>query len=408
MSDKASIVLFERKEKCCACGACVNVCPKQAISMIEDEYGYYYPQIDAEKCVGCGACKKVCAYQSPNEENRPIEAYAAINKNDAQKLISASGGLFAAFATKVINDGGIVFGSALERIGEELIPHHIAVDNMADLSKLQGSKYVQSSTEFTFKEVLEQLKTGRTVLYSGTPCQIAGLKGFLRNDFDNLILVDLICHGVPSARFFNDYLKLVKKRKNWKEVTGYSFRDKKKGWGMNCRIDAVKTDGERFSFYTPARLASYNTLFLDGLTYRKNCYTCKYASKNRPGDITIGDYWGITNEHPEIIGKDGFDEKDGISCMIANTEKGVKICKEMGMYIEQRLSVYEKVAKMNKQLNEPSVFSPKRDKIMDIYKNEGYEGVEALYKEKYRKQRVIHWVFNKLPRSFRNIIKKYK
>lgn len=408
MTDKTPIVLFESKEKCCACGACMNICPKQAITMVEDEYGFLYPQIDKEKCVSCGACKKVCAYQNQTEENKPVDTYAAINKDDNQKLLSASGGLFAAFATKVINEGGVVFGCSLDKIDGKLVPHHVAIESICDLSKLQGSKYVQSSTENTYKAVMEHLKAGRLVLYSGTPCQIAGLKGFLRKDYDNLILIDLICHGVPSSKFFNDYLSLVKVRKNWKDIVGYSFRDKKKGWGMNCRIDAIDAKGEKINFYTPARLASYNTLFLDGLVYRKNCYSCKYASKNRPGDITIGDYWGITNEHPEIIGKDGFEEKDGISCMIANTEKGVNLCKEMGLYIEKHSSEYEKVAKMNKQLNAPSVFNPKRDKIMEIYKNEGYVGVESLYKEKYRKQRIVHWVFNKLPRGIRNIIKKYK
>ena len=175
MTDKTPIVLFESKEKCCACGACMNICPKQAITMVEDEYGFLYPQIDKEKCVGCGACKKVCAYQNQTEENKPVDTYAAINKDDNQKLLSASGGLFAAFATKVINEGGVVFGCSLDKIDCKLVPHHVAIDNISNLSKLQGSKYVQSSTEHTYKAVLEYLKAGKLVLYSGTPCQIASL-----------------------------------------------------------------------------------------------------------------------------------------------------------------------------------------------------------------------------------------
>ena len=402
------IVLFEKEADCCACGACLNICPKQAISMVKNEYGYVYPHIDEDNCVKCGACKSVCAYQNKSEDNTPLNAYAAVNKDEGQKLISASGGLFAAFATKIVRDGGVVFGSTLEKIGDEFVPHHIAVEKLEDIPRLQGSKYVQSATENTYKEALSYLQKGRTVLYSGTPCQIAGLKGFLKKDYDNLILVDLICHGVPSNAFFNDYLKTLQAKRKYSSIDGYSFRDKTKGWGMNCRINATAENGRSVIYYTPARLQSYNTLFLDGLIYRENCYSCKYACNKRPGDITIGDYWGVTNEHPEIIGKNGFVEKDGISCLIANTPKGAELCAAMEDYIEQVPSVYEKVAKMNKQLNAPYPYNDKRDKILEIYKNDGYAGVEDLYRVKYRKQRIVHFVFNKLPRGMRNAIKKHK
>ena len=405
MAENKPVVLFESKEKCCACGACVNVCPKQAIQMVEDGYGFLYPQIDDDLCVGCGACKTVCAYQNTEESNTPVTSYAAVNKDVSQKLLSASGGLFAACATKVLKEGGVVFGCALDNIDDKLIPHHVEINSLSELTRLQGSKYVQSATERTFSRVKELLNTGVRVLYSGTPCQIAGLKSYLRKDYDNLILIDLICHGVPSTKFFNDFLDLEKEKRGYQKITGYSFRDKKKGWGMNCRIDAIDKSGKQISYYTPARLASYNTLFLDGLTYRKNCYTCKYAGKHRPGDITIGDYWGIVNEHPELIGKDGFEEKDGISCLISNTAKGQSFCEEAGLDINMQVSTYEKIAKMNKQLNHPSELSPKRDKIMDIYREDGYIGVSNLYKEKYRKQRIVHFIYNKIPRCMRTKLK---
>ena len=402
------VVLFDKKEECCACGACMNICPQNAISMQEDEFGFLYPQIDNAKCIRCGACKNVCAYQNTEPTSEPLAVYAAINSNKVQKITSASGGLFAAFATKIINDGGIVYGCSLEIDGNEFVPRHISIDSLNQLYKLQGSKYVQSTIGFIYKEVLENLKRGRKVLFSGTPCQVAGLKEFLKKDYENLVLVDVICHGVPNARFFNDYLESLRKRKGWERITGYSFRDKRKGWGMNCRIDAVSYNRQPISHYIPARLASYNTLFLDGHIYRDNCYSCKYACSKRAGDITIGDYWGITSEHPEIIDKNGFEEKFGISCMMANNKRGLDFSNEMEGFIIKEVSTFEKVSQKNEQLKKPFTQSSKREKIMQVYFERGYEGIEKLYRSDYRKQRVIHYIFNKLPRNIRNNIKKIK
>lgn len=401
-----NVVLFDSKDKCCACGACMNVCPKGAISMREDEYGFLFPSIDDEKCVECGACKKVCAYQNGVVTNKPLEAYAAVNVNRDQKMKSASGGIFAAMATAVLNEGGVVFGVTLERTDNKFVPHHIGIEKIEDIERLQGSKYVQSSTDYTFKETQKYLKEGKKVLYSGTPCQIAGLLSYLKVDYDNLITVDLICHGVPSAKLFNDFIDSEKNKLKAQAITDYCFRDKLKGWGMNGRLDYIDNSGKKRSQYTPARLASYNTLFLDGLIYRENCYSCKYACENRPGDFTIGDFWGIEIEHPELLKKTNYVEKDGISCIIVNTKKGsdtIEILKDS--VIEIRNSSFEHVAKKNGQLNTPSHRSEKRDIIMELYKNKGYVGVEERYRMAYKKQRCLHWVFNKMPRNVRKIAK---
>lgn len=401
----SEVELFSCKKDCCACGACMNICPKDAISMVEDEYGFLYPHIDKSKCINCGACKKVCSYQNGEVVNEPIKTYVAVNKDMNQKMKSASGGIFAAFATKVLEEGGVVFGSALDKIDGVFVPHTIAVERKEDLCKLQGSKYVHSSTELTYKAVLKYLNLGRRVLYSGTPCQIAGLYGYLKKEYTNLLTIDLICHGVPSARLFNDYIK-NEEEKRWARITNYVFRDKKRGWGMNAKMELFLANGAKKNIYIPARLASYNTLFLDGLTYRENCYSCKYACNKRPGDITIGDFWGVTDEHPEILGKNGFVEKDGISCIVVNTNKGKNACDEMSSYIEYKISSFDKVAKKNGQLVSPSCHNEKREKVMDIYRYEGYAGIEKMFKEKYRKQRIIHFVFNKMPRNLRTYVKK--
>lgn len=408
MGEREKIVLFKKKEQCCGCGACMNICPKQAITMIEDEYGFLYPHIDYEKCVSCGACKSVCSFQNTEESNKPIASYAAVNKDSAQKIISASGGLFAAMATNVISDGGIVFGCAMDFENDKAVVHHIAVDKLSDLPRLQGSKYVQSSTGFSYKEVLSYLSQGRMVLYSGTPCQIAGLKGFLKKDYPNLILVDLVCHGVPNVKFFNDYLNLLKIKNRYRKIIAYSFRDKKKGWGENCRIDVIDSNGKKKIIYTPARLDLYNSFFLDALSCRLNCYSCKYTCNRRPGDITIGDYWGIYKEHPDIINKDGFEEKYGISCLIANSEKGIEFLKHVQNQIDFCQSDFCKISRHNEQLNYPHKKSDLRDIVMDTYLRGGGLAVEKLYKKKYFKKRIIHFIYNKIPRNIRNCIKKIK
>ena len=408
MADNKKIVLFDSKSKCCACGACMSSCPKRAISMEKDEYGFMYPVINYDICVGCGACKKSCAFQNIEETNKPIECYAATGHDKNLNLNSASGGLFASFATKILNDRGVVFGAAMDISDGVAHIHHIAIENISELYRLQGSKYVQSSTENTFKEAYEFLKQGRKVLYSGTPCQIAGLKAFLKKDYDNLILVDLICHGVPNSDFFNDYLYDLKERKGFKNITGYSFRDKKHGWGENCRIDAISKDNKAISLYMPARLDSYNTLFLDCLIFRDNCYNCKYACDSRPGDITVGDYWGVAIEQPEILRSGSFDESDGISCLIVNTKKGKIFFDEMQLHLNVANSDFSRISRHNNQLNGTSKYTPGRERIMELYLEEGYSGVEKLFKDKYKKQRVVHYIFNKLPRKVRNYMKMVK
>ena len=294
---KDKIILFDDKKNCCACGACMNICPKNAIKMQEDEYGFLYPQIDENKCVQCGACQKVCAYQNGQVGNTPIKCYAAVNKDKEELMKSASGGIFAAMATTILKDDGVVFGAALDFENGHAHPHHIAVREVSQVYRLQGSKYVQSAIENTYVEAKEELDLGKKVLFSGTPCQIAGLYSYLRKGYENLYTIDVICHGVPSAKFFDDYIQYMTKKNKAKAVISYSFRDKKKGWGMNNRIGFEYASGKKKNMYIPARLTSYNTFFLDGDIYRENCYQCPYAKRESTVDFTIGDYWGIEKEH---------------------------------------------------------------------------------------------------------------
>lgn len=399
------IVLFDNKVNCCACGACMNICPKGAITMIEDEYGFLYPEINKELCIKCGVCKKVCAYQNISPTKRPLKAFAAVNKNKEQLMKSASGGVFSALATNVLNKGGVAFGATLTFEDGHAIPKHIAIDHVEQLPLLQGSKYVQSSIGDTYKQAKMYLQEERLVLFSGTPCQIGGLYGYLGKDYENLITIDVICHGVPNAKMFDDYLQNERIKRKAQSVIGYSFRDKKKGWGMNGRLDLQFADKKVKSFYIPARLASYNTLFLDGDTYRENCYSCKYAGALRPADLTIGDYWGIEVEHPELLKKKQYEERYGISCILANTDKGIMVCEGINNQILAE-STFEKVSNKNGQLKEPSRKSIKRDYVLDLYTQNGYRNLDMWFQNSYRRQIMVHSVYNVLPRTIRAKIKR--
>lgn len=393
------VILFKNKVNCCGCGACANICPQRAIKIKEDECGFLYPVIDKKKCVGCKLCKKVCAYQNKTPQNEPIKVFAAVNKNESQLMNSASGGVFSAIAKQILADDGIVFGATLDFEKGHAVPHHVFVEKESELYRLQGSKYVQSAIGDMYILAKQFLDEGRKVLFSGTPCQVAGLYSFLSKEYQNLVTIDLICHGVPNAKFFDDYIQMETRKRKGKKVVGYSFRDKKKGWGMNGRIDIIDINGKLKNIYVRARANSYNTLFLDGEIYRENCYECKYATRLRVGDLTIGDYWGIEHEHPELLGKYGYEEKKGISCILANSNKGLAICKESSDLLQMNESTFSKVSNRNGQLKKPSEKKESREKILQLYSEYGYEKVEGWFRKKYMKQIIAHSIYNKIPRK---------
>ena len=369
MTAKKVPVLFENETQCCACGACENICPKQAISFCENESGFLYPKIDEEKCIGCEKCINVCAFNKSAVKNSPLSTYASIAKNDVVRKNSASGGIFTALAEKVISEGGFAFGVVMD---EDFNIHHSIISKEEDLKKTRNSKYAQSSTEKTFQEAKNLLESGKTVLYSGTPCQIDGLLSFLKKDYDNLITVDIICHGVPNNKMFSDYINSLKSQG---ELSEFIFRDKEIGWGINA---TVKVNGKKRKLWNSA--SPYLYYFTKGLIYRESCYNCKYACKNRPADITLGDYWGIEKMHPEYLDKNEWNEEKGISVVIANTNKGVEFLNSAKNEIELKPSDFEKAASANAQLRHPSK-KHNRDEIISVYKSGGFAALEARFKK---------------------------
>lgn len=372
--------LFEKKELCCGCCACMNVCPKGAILMKEDENGFVYPEINGKICISCGVCQKVCAYQHIQETNTPQHTYVAVTANTDQKQ-SASGGAFASLATSVLADGGIVFGASMETVDGKLTPMHIGVERQEDLIKLMGSKYVQSAIGTVYREVQNYLKNGKLVLFSGTPCQVAGLKGFLRCGYDNLLTVDIICHGVPNSKFFQDYIALLE-AKHRKKIVDFKFRDKNRGWGLTGNITYIVNKQMKTEpiFHMES---SYYELFLDSAIYRESCYKCKYACNNRPADITIGDYWGIQKNHADLLRKEKLDESRGISCLIVNSRKGGEFLKRYHSGLRLWDSEFNNVSEQNQQLQHPSIKSAYWADIFAIYRNGGYPAVERWFVANY-------------------------
>lgn len=379
---KKDIILFDKKENCCACGACYNICPRNAIEMIVDEYGFKYPKINYDKCIGCGVCKKVCAFQNVIEKNESLQVVAAARKDENKIMKSASGGIFAVFAEYFLSIGGVVYGSALVNENDTLVPKHIGIDNLKDLQKLLGSKYVQSDIGNVYKEIRTLLNNKKHILFSGTPCQVAGLKAFLGKEYDNLFTIDIICHGVPNAEFFKGYLEILEKNFNGK-ILDFKFRDKTNGWGLNSKVDLL-INNKRKTEYLSVEESTYYHMFLDSQNYRQNCYKCKYTNKHRTGDITIGDYWGIEKEHPELLKVNGglLDTKKGISAIIINTKKGKLGIERLSQEIVYFDTTYEKVAVVNTQLREPSKYGKHRNKIMEIYKLGGFNKVDEYYYNK--------------------------
>lgn len=302
------------KEKCCGCGACENICPKSCISMEIDNEGFYYPRIDQQLCINCKMCETVCPAISEINQNaykkHAIEAYSFIYKNLKIRTISSSGGFFYYLANTVINMGGIVFGAKFFDNCKKV--KIVGIEKKEDLMSLMGSKYVQCIPNKEYSQVREELKKNRIVLFTGTPCQIAACKLFLGNqDLDNLILVDLICHGVPSPGVWSQYMQ-----ENGLQAEKVFFRDKTYGW-KKFSLLIEQTNGIRNIERENKNI--YMKGFLNDLYSRLCCYDCRYKGTNRFSDITIGDFWkiGIFNEE--------MDDDMGTSLLLINTCKGKKI-----------------------------------------------------------------------------------
>lgn len=323
---------FNKKE-CNGCGLCVIGCPTNAIKMVEDNEGFLYPQIDEEKCIKCNKCKNICS--NYNDSNGNEQAYVAINKNEDELKKSASGGIFFILAKYIIEKKGIVFGV---EYGENLKVQHNCYDNLEDCKKFQGSKYVRSDVNNSYKKVKEFLEDNRYVLFTGTPCQCNALKTYLKKDYENLIVCDIICHANPSQKVFDKYKSEIE-RKYKKKITDIKFRDKDNGWKSSIP-NIYFEDGEKIQEKT------FYSAFVSELFDRPSCHSCKFSCSNRITDFTIGDFWGIDKVMPEIE-----DNNTGISLLTVNSLKAKKIFEEIKGFMQFKNIEKEKAFMYNHNKN---------------------------------------------------------
>lgn len=381
--DSNMIKLYEEKKRCCGCAACASICPVAAIEMWEDEYGFVYPHVNSDLCVECHRCESVCRFQKNLAMNCPIEAYAACSREEKILSNSASGGAFGAIALAFIEQKGVVYGTGITKQPGYFAPVHRRIEKAEDIHILQGSKYVQSEIGDIYKSVKKDLLSGKNVLFSGTPCQVEGLKGYLGKTYESLLTIDIICHGVPSAKMFMDYIRNLEKYKKI-QITDFRFRDKIQGWGKWGSYNYRDENGIEEKMLLNAEDSSFYQLFLGSDICRENCYFCKYAKIDRCSDITIGDYWGIEREHPEYLSVNGgeIDPNKGISCLLVNSQAGKywlhnRLIKWLKLYP----SDIDKVKRGNKQLNSPSTKGKFRKKILKKYIRGGYSSVEKFWEK---------------------------
>ena len=399
-----TVTLFTEKENCSGCGACMNACGQNAISMEEDEFGFRYPKIDADLCIRCGACTKACGFQDPPAKAQPQACYAAVAKEDALLERSSSGGVFAVLAQELLRRGGVVYGAAMPLENGCFAPKHIRIADEKELYLLQGSKYVQSDTGTTFSQAKEDLKAGKQVLYSGTPCQIAGLLKYLGKAYDNLLTVEVICHGVPSAKLFRDHVAALEEASGEK-ITEYAFRSKQKKQSMCTKMVFRDKNGAQRAQIQNGHQFSYMHYFLQGCTYRDSCYSCPFATSSRVADITLGDFWGFHQEYPQ---ERRFVDRKGISCVLANTPRGWQTVENM----QDRLAVmdaeFEKIARHNQQLTTPSACPKERETILRCYRDEGYRAVDGYFRRTCKKDILLHALKGLIPQGLKRQIKRGK
>lgn len=367
------------KKNCCGCSACVQRCPKQCIRLEEDTEGFLYPQVDEETCIKCGLCEKVCPILNQADKLSVLEVLAVKNPNDEERMNSSSGGVFLPLAREVINQGGVVFGAVYDESWEV---HHVYAEKIEDVYPMMGSKYLQSKIGNSFKDAERFLKQGREVLFVGSPCQIAGLRTYLRNkQYPNLLAVDFLCHGVPSPGVWRRYLAetyggydakeqsrlqatagknsvLLSSLNATSPIGDIKFRDKREsGWKKYRFVVRQKSASKADQNTVLSSDIHYENTFMRGflsdIYLRPSCYECKCKNGVNHSDLTIGDYWAA-----RVTDQD-FDDDKGLGLVLVNTAKGKEYFDKLDMIVRQ--STLDKAHLCNGGFNENTLPHPKRN-----------------------------------------------
>ena len=365
--------------RCCGCGGCVQVCPHNCIRMVEDEEGFLYPEVDVDKCIDCGLCEKVCPCQNDLDIQPSLKKTYALKDNDDSRVKSSSGGAFASIASYVLSQGGIVYGATLGPRKEVL---HVAIESEAELDRLRGSKYAQSNLGGTYSDIKKHLIAGRLVLFSGVSCQVKGLKTFLRKDYENLLTVEILCHGVSSPGIYHKYLNEIcaKYKKEREEMENIFFRNPKiwkefilsiqlkDGWVLKGPLDNAFMKG-----------------FSTNLIVRPSCFDCQAKCLKAGSDVLLGDFWCL-----EYLDEEFTDNK-GVSLVIMNTPKGVDLISHLDSEVKE--FKYEQALLGNRNIEHSQKEPQNRRAFFESYKfSNDYTSTIISFTKLPLKLRIRHWL----------------
>ncbi len=382
------MIQISKKENCSGCFACVNKCPVHCISMKTDPEGFRYPEADASKCIDCGLCEKVCPVGlSADNKSKVPDSFAMKNRDAEERNNSSSGGVFALLAKEILRSGGIVYGAAFSDDFKSV--YHTGIENTCDLRRLMGSKYLQSEIGSVLEDIKRQLESGRKVLFCGTPCQAEGLKAFLGTGYENLLTVDIICHGVPSPMVWRDYLSKLENEQR-SAIRDVSFRHKSSGW-KNYSILFEFENGHKIR--EPFRNNIYMKMFLRNLILRPSCYACSFKKLDRASDVTLADYWGIRNLHPDL------DDDKGTSFVMVHSDKGREFIAKISEYAEVLPIELQPAVSANPAAVRAVSKHLNRDKFF-----KEYAGMPSVKKcEKYMQASTIRKFAQKIKRALRKL-----
>lgn len=387
------------KCQCTGCTACANSCPRQCIQMKKDSAGFFYPEIvKPSACIDCGACERACPVLADNKVtgNHSLAfAYAAFAKNEPLRMESSSGGVFSELATVILQMGGIVYGSSYDENG---VIRHIGSENKQDLGKLRGAKYSQSVLGNTFSNIKKQLMSGKTVLFSGTPCQVAGLKSFLKRDYDNLVCIDFVCHGVPSPMVWEKYVAYRAQFDNGGTLPLHiNLRNKESGWS-NYSYSVEFAYGNKKRYFCKNAEDPFMYLFVNDYILRKSCGDCHFKGYNRVSDITLGDFWGIQNIDPEM------DDNKGTSLVLTHDAVGEDLLKKVAGRVKIKQVTLEQASSENLSLLKSSVHKPSRDIVLKTIESEDFQAIlPFLQKEQLLQRRKRENILKKVLKKLRGL-----
>lgn len=376
---------------CTSCGACAEICPKSAIKMKKNEYGFVFPEIDESICIDCGLCYKKCHINASMEMKYPQDAYAVWSSNPEDRKTSASGGAASVFYKKVLSMNGICYGAIFDEDFKVVITGY-EDDRIIDF---KNSKYVHSDMNSVYDSIHRELIKGKKIIYIGLPCQVAAIQSFFGAHFSNVLFVDLICHGTPPQQYLNEHIHYLEKKYD-KQAKYIRFRTN------NDFCFIIFENNKQYPFvYINKSIDTYLLPFIEGVTYYEGCYNCKYACNKRVSDITIGDFWGLGLEEPFNHPYTG-----AISLVLLNTEKGKSFFEttKESLFYEKR--TVEEAIKGNDQLNHPSKRNDKRDEFLDLYKDNGFEFASTKIYENDLKKNKRDLLFQNIESNVRQIAKR--